>query len=269
MSVARLLRETGRRAGRLALPKRGTVNTMENAGYIALSRQMTLRREMDVLANNMANLNTPAYKGQSMLFVEYLETSDSGEKMSFVQDVALVRNLTEGEMTRTENPLDLAISGKAYFEIETPTGPRYTRNGVFQLNADRELVTAGGRRVLGDGGAPVVLPPDSSDVTVTRDGTVSTDQGPAGRLRLVRFEDEQALVKLADGLYDADGQDALPADGAEVLQGMVEGSNVQGILELTRMIQTVRSYSSAGRMVNDEHERQRRAIQSLGGSVQA
>src|SRR3546814_4167301 len=83
---------------------------MENAGYIALSRQMVLRREMDVIANNMANLNTPAYKGQSMLFVEYLETSDSGEKMSFVQDISLVRNLTEGQMSSTENPLDLAIT---------------------------------------------------------------------------------------------------------------------------------------------------------------
>ncbi len=242
---------------------------MENPGYIALSRQMTLRRQMDVIANNMANVNTPAYKGQSMLFVEYLETSDSGEKMSFVQDVALVRNLTEGQMSNTSNPLDVAISGEGYFEIETPTGPRYTRNGVFQLNANGELVTSGGERVLGDGGNPITLPPNSSDVTITRDGTISTDQGPAGRLRMVRFENEQALVKLANGLYDAEGQDALPAEDAEAVQGMVEGSNVQGIIELTRMIETVRQYSSAGRMANDEHERQRRAIQSLGGSAQA
>lgn len=242
---------------------------MENPGYIALSRQMTLRRQMDVIANNMANLNTPAYKGQSMLFVEYLETSKSGEKMSFVQDVALVRSLTEGQMTTTENPLDLAIAGDGYFEIDTPVGARYTRNGVFQLNARGELVTSSGQQVLGDAGNPISLPPNTRDVTVTRDGTISTEQGLVGRLRLVRFENEQALVKLADGLYDAEGQDTLPAEDAEVMQGMVEGSNVQGILELTKMIETVRQYSSAGRMVNDEHERQRRAIQSLGGSVQA
>jgi len=242
---------------------------MENAGYIALSRQMVLRREMDVIANNMANLNTPAYKGQSMLFVEYLETADNGEKMSFVQDISLVRNLTEGQMTSTENPLDLAIAGDGYFEVETPVGTRYTRNGVFQLNAAGELVTSSGQRVLGEGGQPIILPPNSTDVTITRDGTISTSQGPAGRLRLVRFEDEQSMVKLADGLYDADGQDALPAEGAEVMQGMVEGSNVQGIIELTRMIETVRSYTNTGKLVNDEHERLRRAIQSLGGTAQA
>ncbi|WP_299616720.1 flagellar basal-body rod protein FlgF [Pelagibius sp.] len=240
---------------------------MENAGYIALSRQMTLRREMDVIANNMANLNTPAYKGQSMLFVEYLESTDSGEKMSFVQDIALVRNLTEGTMNATDNPLDTAISGEGYYEVETPLGPRYTRNGVFRLDADRALITASGEKVLDDGGNPIVLPPDSSDVTITRDGTVTTDQGPAGKIRVVRFEDEQALIKLAGGLYDADGQDPQPAEGSEVVQGMVEGSNVAGIIELTKMIQTVRSYSSTGRMVNDEHERQRRAIQALGGST--
>ena len=242
---------------------------MENAGYIALSRQMTLRREMDVIANNMANLNTPAYKGQSMLFVEYLETSDTGEKMSFVQDVSLVRNLTEGQMTSTDNPLDVAISGEGYFEIETPVGPRYTRDGVFQLNGNGEVVTASGQRVLGEGGTPITLPPNSAGVTITRDGTISTDQGPAGRLRVVRFENEQAMVKMEDGLYDADGQDPRPAEGAEVMQGMVEGSNVQGIIELTRMIETVRSYAATGKLVNDEHELLRRAIQALGSTSQA
>jgi len=242
---------------------------MENAGYIALSRQMTLRREMDVIANNMANLNTPAYKGESMLFVEYLESTESGEKMSFVQDIAMVRNLAEGPMTATDNPLDTAISGDGYYEIETPLGPRYTRNGAFRLDADGELVTVNGDKVLDDRGNPIALPPNSRDVTITRDGAVSTNQGPAGTIRLVRFDNEQTLIKLANGLYDADGQDALPAEGAEIVQGMVEGSNVAGIIELTKMIDTVRSYSATGRMVNDEHERLRRAIQSLGSPVRA
>src|SRR3546814_15578580 len=98
---------------------------MENAGYIALSRQMVLRREMDVIANNMANLNTPAYKGQSMLFVEYLETSASVEKMSFVQDISLVRNLTEGQLTTTENPLYLPIPGNGNSAIPPPVRPLY------------------------------------------------------------------------------------------------------------------------------------------------
>src|SRR3546814_18695502 len=126
----------------------------------------------------MANLKTPAYKGQSMRFVEYRETSDSGEKMSFVQDISLVRNLTEGQMSSTENPLDLAISGNGYFAIETPVGPRYTRHGVFQLNADRQLVTSSGQPVLGEGGAPITLPSNSAHVTTPHDGTITPTQGP-------------------------------------------------------------------------------------------
>src|SRR3546814_9243091 len=121
----------------------------------------------------MANLNSPAVKGQSMLVVEYLETTDSGEKMSFVQDISLVRNLTEGQMTSTENTLDVALSGDGYFEVETPVGPRYTRNGVFQLTADRQPVTSTGLPVLGEGGPPTTLPPNSAAVTITRAGPIS------------------------------------------------------------------------------------------------
>src|SRR3546814_17636209 len=124
---------------------------------------------MDVISNNMANLNTPAFKGQSMLFVEYLETTDSGEKMSFVQDISLVRNLTEGQMTSTENPLDVALSGDGSFEVETPDGPRSTRNGVFQPNADRQLVTSTGLPALGGGCHPGTLPPTRPAGTITRD----------------------------------------------------------------------------------------------------
>src|SRR3546814_3223696 len=126
-------------------------------------------------------------------------------------------------MTSTENPLDLAISGNGYFAIETPVGPRYTRNGVFQLNADRQLVTSSGQAVLGEGGAPITLPANSAEVTITRDGTISTDQGPAGRLRVVRFETAQARTKLADGLYDAAGPEALRAEDAEAVPGRIEG----------------------------------------------
>src|SRR3546814_10965234 len=129
----------------------------------------------------MANLKTPAYKGQSMRFVEYRETSDSGEKMSFVQDISLVRNLTEGQMTSTENPLDLAISGNGYFAIETPVGPRYTRNGVFPLHADRQLVTSSGPAVLGEGGAPITLPANSAAVPIPRAGPPPTDRKRAGQ----------------------------------------------------------------------------------------
>jgi flagellar basal-body rod protein FlgF len=168
---------------------------MENPGYIALSRQMVLRRQMDLLANNLANLTTPGYRGESMLFVEHLKPTQPREQVAFVQDLATVRDLRAGPMSHTGNPLDLAIKGEGYFAVETPEGERYTRAGGFTLDPDGQIVTVKGYPLLGKGGAPITVPPDSGAVTVARDGTVSSDQGeglerpgrarphPPGRLR--------------------------------------------------------------------------------------
>ncbi len=249
---------------------------METPGYVALSRQAVLRRELDIISNNIANLDTPAYRGESMMFVEYLaDTKDrvpAGlRKISYVQDLATVRDLGEGPKVATDNPLDLALNGAGYFAIESPDGERYTRAGTFMLDAEGQVVTSSGLPLLNEGGQPMVIPASAGRIDVTRDGTVSYhdrnggDEVRVGRLRLVQFENEYALKKDAQGLYRAEGEAPLPAEEAEVLQGFVEKSNVNGVVEMSKMIQTVNSYQSAGRMVEAEHERQRRAIQSLAG----
>lgn len=237
---------------------------MENSGYIALSRQGVLRTQLDVVAHNLANMNTPAFRGEDTLFAEYLKKVEGGEKLSFVQDLAVVRDLKPGQMTRTENPLDLAISGEGYFAVETEFGERYTRNGVLQLDPDGRLTTSRGHAVLGEVGGAIVIPPDSGSISVARDGTISTADGQIGKLRLVRFDNEQALQRLADGLYDAMDQEPRPDEDSEIVQGMIEGSNVQGVLEMTKMIKVMRSYQSVSGFANQEHELQRRAIQELG-----
>jgi len=237
---------------------------VENPGYIALSRQMVLRRQMDVLAHNLANLATPGYRGESMLFVEHLRQTEPKQKITFVQDLATFRDVKPGPLTHTGNSLDLAIRGEGYFTVETAEGPRYTRAGSFTLDSTGQMVTAEGLPILGESGAPLIVPSDSAALTVARDGTVSTDQGEIGRVRPVRFENEQALVKQAGGLYDPAGQTALPVETPVVEQGKVEGSNVAGIVEMTKMISAVRSYQAASSMADEEHQRQRRAIETLG-----
>lgn len=249
---------------------------METPGYVALSRQAVLRRQLDVIANNIANMDSPAFRGESMLFVEYLaDTKDKApaglRKISYVQDIATVPDLAEGAKVATDNPLDLAINGKGYFVVETDDGERYTRNGNFILNADGEIVTTGGQPLLNEGGQPMVIPPTAGRIEIARDGTVSYhDQNggevvQVGRIRLVEFENEYALKKDAQALYRAEEAQAVPAEEAEIVQGFVEKSNVNGVVEMTKMIHTVNSYQSAGRMVEAEHERQRRAIQTLAG----
>ncbi len=236
---------------------------MENPGYIALSRQMVLRRETEVLANNLANLTTPGFKGESMLFVEHLKRTNHKEKVRFVQDIATVRDLKPGPLTHTGSPLDLAIRGPGYFAVETAAGERYTRAGGFALDAEGRIVNAHGQALLDDGGAPLSVPTEASDVTIAQDGTVSTDQGEVGRIRLVRFDDPQALKKLQQGLYSAAGQAPLPVENPDIQQGKLERSNVAGVVEMTKLIATVRSYQSAAKLADQEHQRQRRAIDAL------
>lgn len=231
-----------------------------------MSRLTALRTDMDVIAHNLANMNTPAFRGERVLFSEYLQKVEGGEKVSMAQDLAILRDLRPGQMTATENPLDLAISGNGYFAVETEFGERYTRNGTFRLNGDGELVTSAGHVVQGDVGGAIVIPPDAGSITIAKDGTVSTKDGQVGKLRLVTFDNEQNLQRQANGLHDAMGEQPVDAEEAEVIQGMIEGSNVAGVVEMTKMIAVMRSYQSAQRFSSQEHERQRRAIQDLGNT---
>ncbi len=241
---------------------------MENTGYIALSRQSVLRRKMDIIANNLANMTTPAFKGEDMMFVEHLKKTGDNDRVSLVQDLALLRNLNAGPMSKTDNPLDLAINGDGYFAIETPDGERYTRNGTFQLNQDGQVVTTQGDLVLGTDGNAITIPANEPNITVSRDGSISAGETLIGRIQIVGFENEQELEKLSNSMYARGNQEPQAAEGAEVAQGMIEGSNVQGIVEMTKMITTVRSYTATSKLVDQEHERQRRAIQVLASTQQ-
>jgi flagellar basal-body rod protein FlgF len=236
---------------------------MDNPGYIALSQQMVLRRQMDLIANNLANITTPAFKAESMLFVEQMQPTYRHERLSFVQDLAAYRDVSEGPLTPTNNPLDVAISGSGYFVVDTPEGQRYTRHGAFRLDGDGQIVTGRGDRVLDDRGSPLQVPPETTTIDIAADGTISADRDQIGRIAVVQVANEQALRKVEAGLYAAVAEQPVPVEEVAVLQGMLEQSNVQGVVEITRLIDTARTYQLAAKLADQEHERQRRAIQAL------
>ena len=235
---------------------------MDNVGYIALSRQMTLMRQMDVVANNIANANSTAFKGENVLFAEYLTHPAPNKTVSYVEDVAVVRNLEQGPLTHTGGSLDLAIDGDGYFVVDTPTGERYTRAGNFRLNADGAVVTQDGHPLMDDRGREVVVPPGTNSINVTPDGVVSADGNRLTRLRLVSFENEYELRKTRDGLYTTDAQPE-PAADARIAQGMLEQANVQAIVEMTRMMEILRSYQGTDNLVQEEHQRLREMIRRM------
>lgn len=236
---------------------------MENTTYIALSRQLALRREMNIVAHNIANAETPAYKAERMIFREYVAKPEFREKLSFVQDIGLARDLSEGPLVATDNPLDLAISGDGYFVVDTPLGERYTRHGRFQLDVEGRLVTGEGHLVQSEGG-PIQFDIESGEISVASDGTVSTDDGVIATLRIVSFDDQQALKRGASGLYRAEDQEPVDVEDPVVAQGMIEESNVEPILELTRMIGIQRSHQNIAKFAQQEDERQKQMIRGLG-----
>jgi flagellar basal-body rod protein FlgF len=237
---------------------------MENSLLIALSRQSTLRREMTSVANNIANMNTHAYKRESMMFDDYLVRSKGGDaimgdRMMFVRDVAQYRDQAEGPMEETGNPLDVAIHGDGYFVVETAQGNRYTRNGHFRLNEEGVLVNTDGKPVLTADGDKIETQITDTRIEISRTGQIYTDAGNIGQLAVVSFKNPQELKKVSDTLYSSQ-QNPEEVEQPHVVQGKLELSNVQPIIEMTRMIDIHRSYQKAKDLVGKEDERIKKAM---------
>lgn len=240
---------------------------METTTYIALSSQGALRREMDTIAHNLANMNTTGFKGQRMMFVDHMQRSRSADfiadqRLSFVRDVASFTDTTEGPIEQTGNTLDVAIHGDGYFAVQTPDGEQYTRSGSFRLDNGGQLVTQDGRPVLSNAGVPITFAPEDTTITISGDGTVSTENGTLGKLRVVTFDSNQDFQNTGSGLYSTTQQ---PIDNLnpEVVQGSLEKSNIQAILEMTRMIEVNREYAQAQKLVDSEDERIRKMVREL------
>lgn len=246
---------------------------MENVLLIALSRQTALRREMDVIANNVANANTNGFKRRISTSREFqmpVASADSfrrgdDRRVSFVVDRGTPLDLSGGKLEPTGNPLDVAISGEGFFVVQTPQGERYTRNGALMLNANGELVNSDGYALQGEQGAFQFTQQDGP-ISIAGDGTVGTNNGTRGRLRVVRFGNPQALENVGANLFTT-RQQAEPVTQARVQAGYVERSNVQPVVEISRMIEVNRAYQNVASLMSRTDETRRTAIQRLGEPI--
>jgi flagellar basal-body rod protein FlgF len=241
---------------------------MENALLIGLSRQTALGRELDVIANNMANVTTNGFKARNARFREYLMPVAKAEsfprpdqRLSYVIDSGTPLDLSGGSVEATGNPLNAAIRGEAFFAVETAAGERYTRNGAFEIDGRGRLVTSDGHPVLGQSG-PITIGPEESGISIAPDGAVLTSQGERGRIRLVRFDNPQNLNNIGANLF-ASAEPAQTAANARVEPGAIERSNVKPILEMSRLIDVNRSYTSVASMIARMDELRRSAITRL------
>jgi len=241
---------------------------MESPSLVLLSNQEALQRAMDIVANNVANASTSGFKREGIEFDTLLSRPAPDETLDFVVDRATYRDVSNGPISPTGNPLDIAIQGAGYIPVQTAQGTRYTRAGTFQLNTDGQLTTLAGDVVLGDGDQPISVPSTTTEINISADGfvTARVDKGASlaqlGKLSVVKFDNEQALQAQGRGLY-ATEQQPQPAAGSGIVQGALEQSNVEPVVEITQMIQIMRSYEQAVNLLGQENVRLDNAISTL------
>ncbi|MET3839480.1 flagellar basal-body rod protein FlgF [Bradyrhizobium sp. OAE829] len=249
---------------------------MENTLLVGLSRQMVLERQMDVVANNVANVNTNGFKADRSLFEQFLRSpahEDNFQRpdrqVAFVQDRGTFKDFAAGASEMTKNPLDVAIDGKGFLVVQTPAGERYTRDGNLQINNQGQLVTQSGYPVMG-GSGPIGFQQTDKQITIAPDGNVTVLEGSnridsvRGKLRIVSFADAQKLVKDGGNLYSADqGVAPQPDTTSRVNQGYVEKSNVNSVTEMSRMIEITRAYTQISALLQQQSDLHKSAIEKL------
>jgi flagellar basal-body rod protein FlgF/flagellar basal-body rod protein FlgG len=251
---------------------------MENALLLGLSRQVALGRELEAVANNLANINTTGYKADRTIFEQYLMPLASADdfpaasrQLSFVRDRATWHNMSTGPILRTGSPLDVAIDGDGFLAVQTPRGQRYTRNGALQINATGTLVTSAGDPVLGIGG-PITFQNTDSNISIGEDGTITVREGASaisdsarGKLQLVTFANNDQLQKEGSSLFSAPtGVTPAPAPtSVRVMQGAIEQSNVSAVAEMARMIDITRTYTQISNILQQEANERTSALDKL------
>ena len=235
---------------------------MDHTGYITLTRQSGLMREMQIVANNIANAATTGFRQEGLVFSEYVQRSGNAPSVSVAHGNVSSISHAQGSLKETGGMFDLAIEGDGFFLIQTAAGERLTRAGSFSSSADGELVTPDGHPVLDPGGAPVFVPPGATDVSIAQDGTLTVDGQPLGQIAVVVPSEPGILRREAGAMFRSEsGFD--PVAEPRVLQGYVEASNVNAVSQLARMIEVQRAYEMGQSFLDAENDRVREAIRSL------
>jgi len=260
---------------------------MQEGIYIAASGAFKQEKNLNVIANNLANLGNAAFKRDGLVFEEktssfrallnFTETEPSifnqerpKKGASYVGVASFYSDHSQGPLKKTGNTLDLAIEGDGYFAIQTPAGERYTRNGNFILDAEGFLATQMGNRLLGPKGEPIQIDTQGGAITIDSKGFISVGSGlenqPAGQINLVVIEDKSNLIKEGNALYKITGgaTDKEGAKNISVRQGFLELSNVNSVEEMTKMITTLRAFEAYQKVIQAIDGADDLAVNSIG-----
>lgn len=237
---------------------------MDNAGYIALNRQAGLLKELETVAQNIANVSTNGYRREGVVFSEYIFDAGSDEpSLSVANASGRQTDLSQGALQQTNGTFDFAIEGSGFFLVNTPDGDRLTRAGAFTPSPEGILVAPDGATLLDAGGAPIFVPAGVADIAMGADGTISADGAPLAQLGLWQPGDATQMTR-AEGVRFTTGGQPIPAENGRILQGYREQSNVSAVTELAHMIEVQRAYELGSTFLDREDERVRAAIRTMG-----
>lgn len=243
---------------------------MNSGMYAAVSGSLAAMRRLDVITNNLANINTPGYKKDNMAFEGLLagpvnppavpqgKTADP-----IMQKENIYIDYSNGTISQSGNPMDLALDGDGFFAVTTPEGTAYTRQGNFRTSPDGTLVTVDGYPVQGTGGSTIRI--QGSVFEVDAKGVVTVDGEQGGTIAVVDFEKPYKLTKAANALFVPEDPQATTQIGkGQVQQGFVEGSNVDSILEMVQMIETNRYFEACSKVIKGFDDMATKAANELG-----
>lgn len=220
---------------------------MHEGFYISIGKEKSVATYMDVVSNNIANLDTPAYKSQDVQFKEVLNRNN--EKESFTYELYTFSNHEIGNIKKTYNTLDIALSKRdVYFAVNTDNGIRYTRNGSFKVNENNILQTKSGFNVVSENGDDIIIPKTDEQVLFSDKGEIFNGSNQIGKIGI--FSSHEELTPIGNNLYIANGELEADTGDTEVLQGYLELSNVSSIYETQKMIQISREFEAATKLVN-------------------
>jgi flagellar basal-body rod protein FlgF len=241
---------------------------METVSNVAASRLVAQQRVMDVIANNIANADTPGFKAERVQFSDWLlrrsrtDAPQGDRTIVYTQDRATWREQQTGTLTHTGNTLDLSLTSDGYFTVSTSRGPRLTRDGRFGLMPSGTITDSAGNAVLDSNGRPIVLSPNDTQISIAGDGTVSSENGQLAKIGVVRPSDTMRLAAEGNTLLRSDAPTTAIASPG-VVQGSMEDSNVQPVLEMTRMMDGLRQFQFVSQFIQAEDDRQQSAIDKL------
>lgn len=236
---------------------------MDATTYTTITRQSGLLREIDTIANNIANMSTNGYRRAGLVFSEHVNVMEPGTpSLSMAHANVRSTNTAQGALSQSDGTYDFAIEGAGFFLIETEEGETLTRAGSFSVNDAGDLVAPDGARLLDAGGAPIFVPPDATQITVSTDGTLSADGIPLSQIGLYLPEDTDALDRTEGTRFVTDGA-LVPVENPVILQGFIENSNVDPVSEFARMVQVQRAYELGQTFLDREDERLQKLMDAI------